>query len=73
MGVGNGNGIEAPDAAEPEERRDNIVSDIEIAPVSVGIGCIGAAGADDPACVDEQGFTVGRYDENRVALADVNR
>ncbi len=71
--MGDGDGIEAANAAKPENRRDYILTNIEIPSVSIWIACVRAPRTDDTACVDEEGLAMRRDDENRVALTNVDR
>ena len=61
--VGESDGIEAANAARPEDRRDDVFANVE-----VGV----RRREDEPAGVDEESFAGGGDDENGVSLADVD-
>ncbi len=73
MGVRDGDRIEATDAPRPEDRRDDIVADVEVGGVGTGVGGVWTIGADNATGIDEQGFAVGRNHEQRISLTDVDR
>lgn len=72
VGVGDGDGVEAADAAGPEDRRNDVVANVEIGGVGVGVGGVGTVGTNNAACIDEEGFAVRRDDEEAVSLAYVD-
>ncbi len=63
--VGQGDGIETADIARPQYGRDHVFADFK-----VSAGGLGAP--DGTAGVDEQGFSLGRDQQQRISLAHVD-
>jgi len=57
-----GDGVEAGNAASPEIGCDDVFSEVEL----------GGGAPDGASGVDEQGGALGRYEQDRVAFADVD-
>ncbi len=63
--VGERDGIEPPDIAGPQDRGDDVFPDFK-----VGVRGLGAPNG--PPGIDEQGFPLGRDQQQRIALPDID-
>ena len=64
--VGESDGVETADIARPQYRRDHVFADFKVGVRRPGRPPMGPPG------VDEQGFSLGRDQQQRIPLADVD-